>query len=79
MAMSDAERQRAYRQRLKDKGTDHRLNLVISAPAKAGLERLASHYGEAKRATLERIITEHESAVADGLNAEQRRRYYDGE
>jgi hypothetical protein len=79
MAQSNAERQRAYRERhLKAlDGQGERLNLVISLHAKRALERLASHYGVTQRAVLERVLADVERAVVDALPAEAQSAYYD--
>ncbi|WP_440997649.1 RepB family protein [Arhodomonas sp. SL1] len=79
MAMSDAERQRAYRQRQLKEGTADRINMVVSAHAKAALARLARHRGETQRATLEAIISEAEGNTVEALDAQGRRRYFDDE
>lgn len=59
---TNAERQRAYRQRhLQDvDGAGERLNMVVSVQAKAQLGRLASHHGISQRAMLERLLAEAE-------------------
>ncbi|MQM38774.1 hypothetical protein KBTX_02793 [wastewater metagenome] len=77
MAMSDAERQRAYRQRQLKEGTAARINIVVDAPAKAALSRLSRHRGETQRVTLERIIAEAEQSTVDALDAQGRRQYYE--
>ncbi len=69
MAMSNAERQRAYRERqLQDvEGGGERLNTILSVQAKAQLERLARHYGCTQRAVLERLLSEAEAAAVVAL------------
>lgn len=78
MAMSNAERQRQYRQRhLADvDGQGHRLNLVVSVPAGAQLERLAKHYGVTKRAMIERLLAEAEGDLVDSMKPKARRDYF---
>src|SRR5690349_20441636 len=79
MAQSNAERQRAYRQRrLKDlNATGERINLVVSAAAKRKLERLATCYGVTKIAMLERVLADAERAVLDSLPMDRHDDYYD--
>ena len=62
---TNAERQRAYRQRhLQDVDSiGARLNLVVSVQAKAQLGRLARHHGVSQRAMLERLLAEAEQAA----------------
>jgi hypothetical protein len=49
---SNADRQARYRQRHLAEGTATRLNMVVSAHAKAAIARLARHYGVTKRAAV---------------------------
>jgi len=79
MAKSNAERQRAYRERhLKDEaGNSERINTVVSLSAKRSLERLASCYGVTQRVMLERVIAEAENEVLAGLSAKMQTAYYD--
>ena len=62
---TNAERQRAYRQRhLQDvDGSGERLNMVFSVQAKAQLGRLARHHGISQRAMLERLLAAAERAT----------------
>ena len=77
MAMSNAERQRQYRQRhLVDvDGLGHRLNLVVGAATGAQLERLARHYGVTKRSMIEQLLRQAESDIVDGMKPKARREY----
>ena len=70
---TNAERQRAYRQRhLQDVDSiGARLNLVVSVQAKAQLRRLARHHGISQRAMVERLLAEAEQASAGAA------RYFD--
>jgi hypothetical protein len=79
MAKSNAERQRAYRERhLKDaEGEGERINTVVSMSAKRSLERLASCYGVTQRAMLEQILAEAEDTVLSGLSSGEQSAYYD--
>ena len=62
---TNAERQRAYRQRpLQDvDGSGERLNMVVSVQAKAQLGRLARHHGISQRAMLERLLAAAERST----------------
>lgn len=80
MAMTNAERQRHYRQRhLKAvDGSGERLSLILSLPAKKALERLASFHGTSQRATLERLILDAQAHTTRvGLTPEQQDQYHD--
>ena len=77
-AQSNAARQAAYRQRhLHDvDGQGERINMVVSAQAKAQLERLSRHYGVTQREVLARVLAEAERKVVDGLSRGDERAYY---
>jgi hypothetical protein len=79
MAKSNAERQRAYRERhLKDAdGKGERINTVVTLSAKRSLERLASCYGVTQRAMLEQIIAEAEDVLLSGFSSRKQSKYYD--
>lgn len=79
-AMTNAERQAAYRKRhLQDvDGQGERLNMVVSVQAKAQLTRLARHFGVTQREMLARVLAESESKVVDGLSRAGEKAYYDG-
>jgi len=58
MGQTNAERQMAYRARhLGPSSGKEILNLLIEAPAKKALDRLAAHYGINRAAMLERLVT----------------------
>jgi len=78
---SNAQRQRAYRERhLKDAGgKGERLNTVLNLSAKRSLERLASCYGVTQRAILERVIARAEDDLLATLDSGQQSQYYDNE
>ena len=77
MAMSNAERQRRYRQRHQSNGG--RLNFVVDAHAKVVLQRLATCYGVTLREALEQALDQTEIRLLDALDAGERKRYYAGE
>ena len=82
MRKSNAQRQRAYRDRhlkLTDAPDDmlERINQMVSLPAKNALKRLASYYGVTQRAILESAIANAERALFDTLPGEQHNDYYD--
>lgn len=79
---TNAERQRAYRQRhLKD--TDgkaemfERINMMVPVSTKRDLQRLAFHEGITQRAMLERVITEATFRVLETLEGRDQDRFYD--
>lgn len=75
MAMSNAQKQAAYRARKIKEGDGERLQAVISLHAKRALERLARHHGSTQAATLERLILEEQQRVTAGMDADQHRAY----
>ena len=79
LAKSNAERQRAYRERhLSDlEGQGERLNAIIKLSTKRSLERLASCYGVTQRAVLEKIIAEAETRLLSRLGAKKQAAYFD--
>ncbi len=77
MAQTSAQRQAAYRQRRLQDGTDSRLNVLVSATAKAALERMAQHYGVTQREALERALREAEERTVSGIAPGERGQYYD--
>lgn len=76
MASTAAERQRAYRQRVKD-GQGERINLIVGVSAKRQLERLARHHGVTQRQVLEQLLADAENSVVDGLSGTAERDYFD--
>lgn len=82
MRKSNAQRQRAYRDRhlkLTDELDDmlERINQMVSLPAKNALKRLASYYGVTQRAILESAIANAERTLLDTLPGEHQNHYYD--
>ncbi len=82
MRKSNAQRQRAYRDRhlkFTDEPDDllERINQMVSLPAKNTLKRLASYYGVTQRAILESAIANAERTLFDTLPGEQQNDYYD--
>lgn len=82
MRKSNAERQRAYRDRhlkLADEPDEllERVNQMVSLPAKNALKRLASYYGVTQRTLLESAIANAERALFDTLPGEHQNDYYD--
>jgi hypothetical protein len=72
--MTNAERQRAYRQRQAEVGKH--LSVWVDVTAKRALERLSCRYGVTQRAMLERVLVEAESRTVEGLK--DKAAYYDG-
>ena len=71
MAMSNAQRQAAYRQRHlhNEDARAERLNLVIDVHAKCALQRLAACYGVTQRALLLSLLDHAESVAIDRIYA----------
>lgn len=81
MALSNAERQRRYRARVRSLDGAERLNRVegiVRAEAAEALQRLADGYAVTKRGMLERLLTEAEGAVLARFDAEMRDAYLKG-
>ena len=82
MRKSNAQRQRAYRDRhlkLTDEPDEQleRINQMVSLSAKNALKRLASYYGVTQRALLESAIANAERTLFDTLSGELQNDYYD--
>ena len=82
MRKSNAQRQRAYRDRhmkLTDESDEllERINQMVSLPAKNALKRLAFYYGVTQRVLLESTIANAERALFDTLPGEHQNDYYD--
>ncbi|MDN5871537.1 MAG: hypothetical protein L0H73_12540 [Nitrococcus sp.] len=67
MAMTNAQKQRAYRQRHLSGGTGEIIKTVVSVSTKRQLERLARHHGVTRRAMLERLLAAAEREVVSGI------------
>ena len=78
MAMTNAEKQAAYRTRKINDGNGERLQAVISLQAKRALERLARHAGITQAAMLERLILDEQKRVTAGMDDDQHRAYIGG-
>jgi len=82
MRKSNAQRQRAYRDRhlkLTDEPDEmlERINQMVSLPVKTALKRLAAYYGVTQRAILESAIANAERTLFDTLPGEHQNDYYD--
>lgn len=78
MPMTNAERQRKYRQRLKSTEDDllARLHVLVSPACVAQLSRIARHQGITKREALERIMLEAENQQVSELNQADESDYF---
>lgn len=81
-AKSSAERQAAYRERMKKVGsmTDFgksNVNAWIGSRAKFALERLALHSGMTRADMLEQLILQADELVKKGMSFEERETYRD--
>ena len=78
MAQTNAERQRAYRQRhLADvEGSRARLNVIIDQRATLALRRLAAHKGMTQAAMLERLILDADARATTSMGADEWAEYH---
>ena len=78
MPMTNAERQRKYRQRLKSTEDDllARLHVLVAPACMAQLGRIARHQGISKREALERIMLEAENQLVSELNQADESDYF---
>ena len=77
--LSNAERQRRYRERhlRSEEGQGERLNVVVHLSAKRALEQLAVHWGTSQREALERVLREAQGRVLDTLDGLGQEQFYD--
>ena len=66
-AMSNAERQRRYREKLKGEKADKRVSQVIDRKAYHLLQCLAQHYDLTQKATMEKLIIDASNAILKGM------------
>ncbi|AFL73569.1 hypothetical protein [Thiocystis violascens] len=81
MALSNAERQRRYRERAYRDPDGHllaRITLSLASGPAAALKRLASGYGITQRELIERLLIQAERSVMDRLDPDQGTAYLDG-
>ena len=71
MAMSNVERQRAYRERMKLEGA--RFSTIVSKHSAAALERLARHHGLSKKDMIEQLISDADEAVLKSMTLSSRK------
>ena len=68
MAISAADRQRAYRQRAAREQNQRRISTWVNAEADIAIERLARHWSMTKRQVIERLADEAQQQVMGGLD-----------
>jgi hypothetical protein len=79
MAMTNAEKQRAYRERhLGFHGEKSRVQLVLNIRARFQLERVARHKGYSVTALVEKLAEQVERQIIDQMTLKQRREYFEG-
>jgi hypothetical protein len=76
MALTNAERQRAYRERHFANGTKTRLEFVFDAGTKAKLERLARHKGRTAISLIDEWAASAERRVTARLSGKALKTYY---
>ena len=76
MAQTAAERQAAFRKRVKE--TDDRLSTHINKAAKKQLERISGCYDVTQKEALERLLDEAEKRIIDRVrdDRESRKQYF---
>lgn len=82
MAMSNAERQRRYRERAfkdPDGPMKVRVSLALDLHAACALKRLSNGYGVTQQEMLKRLLIEAEQAALDRLDHSQHGPYLDGQ
>jgi hypothetical protein len=78
MVMTNAEKQRAYRDRhLGFHGEKSRMQLVLSVRARFQLERIARHKGYSVTALVEELAAEVERGIIDRMTLKERQAYFD--
>jgi hypothetical protein len=79
MALTNAEKQRAYRERhLGAAGEKASIQLFLSATARAQLDRLAQHKGYTVTALVEELAAQAEQRIANRLTDKALKTYYAG-
>ena len=69
MPLSNAERQRRYRERRKyGNNNEKRLNMFLRFEAHSALQRIAAHYNFTIKEALERFLIEMDKRIVDGLD-----------
>ncbi len=74
MALSNAEKQAAFRARNKEVGSE-RLQVVVNLQTKLALQRLSRHYGLTQSAMIERLLMSEQSRVTHELNDDDLKKY----
>jgi hypothetical protein len=78
MAMTNAEKQRAYRERhLGFDGEKSRMQLVLSVRSKFQLERVARHKGYSVTALVEELAAQAEHRIINRMTPKQHQDYFD--
>ena len=76
---TNAQNQAAHRQRhLKDeRSTSTRIDILIDQSAKLALKRMATHYRVSRRAMLEKLTNDAQTALLATMDADSQTAYYD--
>jgi hypothetical protein len=74
MALSNAQKQAAFRARKKEVGSE-RLQVVVNLQTKLALQRLSRHYGITQSAMLERLLMSEQSRVTRELSDDDFKKY----
>jgi hypothetical protein len=76
MAMTNAERQRRYRQRHCKDGVKARREFILDAHGDMALDRLVRHYSLPVTSVIERVILEAERTLTEGMGRAEREVYF---
>jgi hypothetical protein len=74
---TNAERQRAYRQRQRQEGNTARLNVRVSLATQQALQRLCQHYSLTPEALLDQLVVGTERRVLAGMTATGQARFHE--
>ena len=75
MPMTNAERQRKYRENLRKNGENTRINAIVTPTTIAALERMCLHYGVTQKLLIEQIVAGAEIALMETFTPAQQREY----
>jgi hypothetical protein len=74
---SNAERQRAYRQRQRQEGSQAQLKVTVSLPTQQALQRLCQHYSLTPSELLDQVVAGAERRVLAGMTAAGQARFHE--
>ena len=75
MPMTNAERQRKYRENLQKNGENTRINAIVTPTTIAALERMCLHYGVTQKLMIEQLVAGAEISLMETFTPAQQREY----